>query len=577
MALDALAVKCLTDEIKNAVSGGRIDKIYQPERDEAVLLIRTFTENYRLVLSANASNPRMHFTKTHKTNPQTAPMFCMLLRKHLAGGKITDVRQEGFERTAVIDVESYNELGDLTVKHLIIEIMGRHSNIIMTDADMLIIDCIKRIDITVSSVRQVLPGMKYELPPKQDKTPLPEITSVTVKNRELPLEKELLSQISGISPLTAREAVYRAYGRCGICAAECADLAPLGREVKRLAEDAQKDKFTPCVLSDASGKLTEFSSIDIRQYENAYAVRYFESMNEAIDEFFTGRDASERMRQKSADIVKHIHTLLERAYKKRVILTQTIKDASRQDEYKMKGDIITANLYAIREGSDSAELVNYYSEDQSLVRVSLDPSLTPQQNAQRYYKKYRKAKTAKTEAAAQSEQNDISIQYLESTLAAVENCTSEADINAIRAELAEQGYMKRSSAKKGQRAAASKPLHFVVSGFDIYVGKNNTQNDRLTLKFANSGDIWFHTKQIHGSHVIIKLGTDKNVPDSVLTAAAQLAAFYSKARGSNQVPVDYTYVKNVKKPNGAKPGMVIYETYKTLYVTPDDHEKEKAQ
>ena len=575
MALDAPAIKCLAEEICKKASNGRIDKIHQPEKDEIVLHIRTFTDSFRLVLSAGSSHPRIHFTETRKQNPLSAPLFCMLLRKHLGSGKITDVRQKDFERIIIMDIESYDELGDLTVKHLITEIMGRHSNIILTDSSMKIIDCIKHVDITVSSVRQVLPGMTYEFPPLQDKTPLTEFEGkLPALNPGTMLSKALLGIISGISPLTAREIIYDAYGVADMHTAEVTDVSPLEKSLLRMKQKVLDSDFSPCIIKDDSAvKMIDFSAVDIKQYEGLMNVQKFPLMNDVTDRFYSGRDALERMKQKSADITKLLHTLLERCYKKKIILTQTLKDAENKEKHKIYGDLITSNMYSVEENAKSVTVVDFYDPECKTVTIPLDPALTPSQNAQRYYKKYSKAKTAETEAAQQLELNRIQAEYLESTLAAVENCTGEADINAIRHELAIEGFLKKSG-KKGQKAPVSKPLHFITEdGFDILARKNNTQNDTLTLKTANSSDLWFHTKQIHGSHVIIKLGIDKKVPEAVIRTAAEIAAYYSKGRESNQVPVDYTTVKNVKKPNGAKPGMVIYDSYNTLYVKPAAHEE----
>ena len=572
MAFDALVVRCLTNEIKNEITGCRIDKIHQPERDEITLHIRAAGFSKTLLISVGSAHPRANFTDKQKKNPITAPLFCMLLRKHIGGGKIVRVEQIGFERIISIHIESRNELGDLTEKQLIVEIMGRHSNIILVGENGNIIDAIKHIDLSVSSVRQVLPGLMYEYPPQQDKIPLTEFEgtlSFDVPQGEL-LSKAIMSKISGISPLTAREIVYRAYGNAGIKLCEAEDLSRLFGEIKKVSDEVRQGEFLPCIVYDEkANKLAEFSAIDIKQYGGLMKINKYESVSAVIEDFYSGRDALERMKQKSADVVKLLGNLLERAYKKRIILAKTIADAEKKDMYKIYGDLITANIYAVREGDSEIEAVNYY-DNNTPIKIPLDANMTPSQNAQHYYKKYRKAKTAETEAAIQQKQNDENIYYLESTLASVENCTSEADINAIRTELSETGYIKRAAKnKKNKQALKSEPMHFISpDGFDIYVGKNNTQNDYLTLRLANTSDIWFHTKLIHGSHTVIKLKTDKNVPDETMLMAAQLAAYYSKGRNSNQVPVDYTQIKNVKKPSGAKPGMVIYDNYNTVYVTP---------
>ncbi len=574
MALDALAIRCLANELSEMLVGGRIDKVHQPERDEIVLYVRTLNGSERLVLSASAAHPRVHITDRQKQNPQTPPMFCMLMRKHLGSGRITAVRQKDFERIIEIDIESYDELGDLTTKHIIIEIMGRYSNVILTDSSYKIIDSVKHIDMTVSSVRQVLPGFYYEMPPAQEKR------SLINKSHELDFsqagiraDKVILSSVGGISPLTAREIVHSALGRCDLVGGELTyeDRQTLENSVETFADMCIDGKFTPCIIFDEkSGKVMDFSAVQIRQYGNAANIKYYKTINEVLDIFYSTRDSAERMKQKSADLVKLLHTNIERASKKMSIQKKTLDDAKNKEQNKIYGDLITANLYRIKQGDTIAELENYYEPDCPITKIQLSPILSPSQNAQRYYKLYTKAKTAEIEAAKQLKNTLAEIEYLESTLALVENSVNESDINAIRTELAEEGYLNRRTQNKKQRVQnTSMPYHYISSdGFDIYVGKNNTQNDYLTLKFANSSDIWFHTKNIHGSHTIIKLGIDKEVSDSTLLEAAQLAAYYSKARESSQVPVDYTQIKNVKKPNGAKPGMVIYDYYNTVYVTP---------
>ena len=581
MAFDAVTVRCLTQELCERLINGRIDKIHQPEKDEITINIRTLESSYKLVVSASSAHPRVHFTNTSKRNPITAPMFCMLLRKHLGSGKITAIEQVGFERIIKFSIESYDELGDLTTKYLIAEIMGRHSNIILTTQDMKIIDCIKHIDFTISSVRQLLPGLDYVSPPPQDKTDLINIEETVQIDFSSPVQtvdKAILSSVAGISPLTAREIVYRAFGRTDIKNAELTDSGrnKILYEVVRLAKAVKTGDFEPCmIINSASGKLMDFSSTPIKQYESMADIRYFDSVSELLDSFYKTRDMHERMRQKSADLVKLLSNNIERVSKKLVILNKTLSDSENKDKYKIYGDLLMANLYNMEQGKKNIEVQNYYEENAPMIKITLDPQLTPSQNAQKYYKKYNKAKTAEVEAAKQIKNSKSDLEYLESTLAAVETADSESDLNAIRAELIAEGYLKRKVNQKRQKQAASKPMHFVSSdGFDIYVDKSNMQNDYLTLKFANSSDLWFHTKNIHGSHTVIKLGIDKDVPKSTIMEAAQIAAYYSKGRDSSQVPVDFTQIKNVRKPNGAKPGMVIYDNYNTIYVTPKELKQE---
>ncbi len=573
MALDAVAISALVAEMQCLV-GGRVDKVHQPERDELLIGVRTYDESFRMLISANSANPRMHLTKRSKANPKTAPLFCMLLRKHLSSGKILEISQVGFERMIKILVSSYDELGENTVKTLYVEIMGKHSNIILVNQEGRIIDSIKRVDESVSSVREVLPGAIYELPPRQSKRALTDWDNdCNIAMEEYKLDRAILMAVGGISPLTARELVYGVFGTTDVVTStvNTNKLAEIKVKILKLKDDVTDKKYKPCLIEDmSSGKLIEFSAIEIMEYETLARVREYPSMNELLDDFYYMRDVRERMRQKTADLTKLLNNAIERISKKMAILKRTLRDAEGKEKYRQKAELITANIYRIEDGQRLIEVENYFSEDMGTVKIELKPSLSPSENAQRYYKKYNKAKTAEVEARKQLEEAQSELLYIKSTLAMIETADRIEDIAEVRRELAAEGYIKHSTnAQKKQKAVASKPMHYVSpDGFDIYVGRNNTQNDYVTTKFANSGDLWFHTKDIHGSHTIIKLGLIKDVPKETILFAAQLAAYYSKARGSSQVPVDYTHIRNVKKPNGAKPGMVIYEGYNTVYVTP---------
>ena len=436
---------------------------------------------------------------------------------------------------------------------------------------MKIIDSIKRVDFTVSSVRQVLPGLEYELPPHQDKVLLINIDAGTNFDFSKPqtVDKIIMNTVSGISPMTAREIVYSVFGTTDISAPELNlnKQSAVKAELVRFAENVKNDRLEPCIIKEnVTGKMIDFSAIDIKQYQSMAQITKTDSFSKALDDFYYLKDLHERMRQKSADLVKLLNNAAERASKKINILTRTLHDAENKELYKIKGELITSNLYRINDGDKELNTENYY-DDMKPIKIALDPSMSPSGNAQRYFKKYNKAKTAEKEAAKQLETARASLEYIESTLTAVENAENESDLNEIRAELVSEGYLKRRTVQKKKKESA--PRHFISSdGFDIYVGKNNTQNDYVTTKLANTSDLWFHTKNIHGSHVIIKLGVNKDVSRTAITEAAQLAAYYSKARESSQVPVDYTKIKNVKKPSGAKPGMVIYDGYNTIYVTP---------
>jgi len=581
MALDGIVISALTNETNAKLSGGRIDKIHQPERDELIISVRTFTGAYKLLICANASFPRIHITESKKENPDKPPMFCMLLRKHIGGGKIISVLQEGFERIIKIAVESYDELGFLSVKYLIVEIMGKHSNIILTDADGRILDCIFHVDITVSSVRQVLPGLTYEAPPSQGKkNPLDsdkEDILYSLSHDDLPLWKQLMNSYSGISPLVAREAVYRAIGMCDITGPECDrdDLEKVSVNFKAICDDIKDGIYNPCIITDKeSKKPIDFCSIDIAQYSSSAFVDHFASVNEAVETFYIKKASAESLRQKSSDLMKFLSTSLERCTKKLQIQNETLKSAGKRDRYKMYGDLITANIYMIQQGMKEIKVINFYSPDAEEITIPLKTDLTPAKNAQRYYTKYNKEKTAEAETLKQKKINEEEIDYLESVREAVMKAETKAEIDQIRDELIEQGYLKnKGRLPKRKKTEIPTPMHFVSDdGYDIYVGKNNKQNDYVTLKLGRSTDIWFHTKGIHGSHTIVKTEDAMDVPERTYLQAAALAAYYSKARNSKSVPVDYTEVKNVRKPAGAKPGMVIYVSYNTLYVNPDEDE-----
>lgn len=570
MALDTLVIHTLAKELADKLTDGRIDKIHQPERDEILLHIRTYSKNYRLVISASPSYPRIHFCEAQKENPLSPPMFCMLLRKHLSSGKIVKISQIDFERIIRFDIESYNEMGDLTQKHLIAELMGRNSNIILTDENMKIIDSARHVDFTQSSVRQILSGCEYISPPAQNKIPIlsDEDKAIDLSMPGISVDKAILNAVSGISPLTAREFVFNAFGTCNILCGEIKNTP------KNLVPAADEIAFAPCMIKDSFGKPIEFSAIDIKQYGQSMEIVPYSDISSLLEDFYKKRDEADRIKQKSASLIKLLKNHEERLAKKMIIQQKTLADAEKKEIYKIKGELLSANIYRLENKMKSIKVENYYDPNGKEMDITLNPQLTPSQNIQKYYKLYTKAKNAEQEVTIQLKNTCEDLEYIKSTLAFAENAASESELNAIRTELAEQGFLKHASTrKKASRNIQSKPIHFISSdGFDIYVGKNNTQNDYLTLKFANSMDLWFHTKQIHGSHTIIKLGPDKNVSDTAITEAASAAAYYSKARNSSKVPVDYTRIKNVKKPNGAKPGMVIYDSYNTIYVEPENPE-----
>ncbi len=580
MALDSSVLCALKKEFIQKLSGARVEKVYQPERDEIVISIRNFKDTYKLLLCAHSSFARVGLINATKDNPDTPPLFCMLLRKHLCGGKIVGIRQVEFERIIEFDIESYSELGDLTVKTLICEIMGKHSNIILTDANKKIIDSIFHVDITMSRVRQIMPGLIYERAPSQGKK-----NPLNVGYGEFleairavcgTYDKKIMSAFMGISPLTAREIAYNALN-------ENADISE--ENDKKAADEffktfakIENGKFTPVVLTNSeSGKMLEFSALDINQYGKMAKKEYFESISAAIEYFYEKKAAKESVKQKTADIAKVVTNNLARCRKKLQIECETLEKCKKRELNKIKGDLITANIYRIKKGDKKAALENFY-DDGKILEIALDETLTPSQNAQKYYKKYNKEKTAEAETLVQKKLNEQEIDYLETVLLNMENVETKEEIAQIKEELVEQGYLKKRNIKGKKKALAIKPMEFVSSdGYEILVGKNNKQNDYVTLKLARSTDIWLHTKTIHGSHAIIKTCGETNVPDRTISEAALIAAYYSKGRNSANVSVDYTAVKNVKKPSGAKPGMVIYVNNKTAVVTPDEKVVEKLK
>lgn len=580
MALDGIAVRALIGQFYTQLINSKVDKLYQPEKDEITLIFRSKNGSHRLTLSASSSNPRAHFTNVSKKNPLSAPMFCMLLRKHLCGGRVVDVRGNGLERSIDFCIESYTELGDLTVKHLIIEIMGRYSNIILTDDMGKILDSIKHIDVTVSSVRQVLPGLSYSAPPPQDKIDPLECEYIDIvrviasADEKIKADKLILQSFEGVGPIVAREMCYRALKSTDIIASQMSPemQKSLCDVIFEMFDDIKNSRFSPCVIYDkTSKKPLDFCAMSITQYEGFADVSEFDDISEAVEEYYLTRDRDERKKQKSASLTKLVTNHIDRCAKKIILLKQTMDGAAERDRYKIYADLITANLYRISGGEKSVTVQNFYSEQCEDVTIQLDVSMTPQQNAQRYYKKYSKAKSAREQASRQLEIAGAELEYLESILQNISLAQTEEDIAEIRAELVQSGYISKRTNDGRKKHSPSTPMHFVSSdGFDIYVGKNNTQNDYVTLRLANSADWWFHTKSFAGSHTVIKLGVDKNVPDRTIVEAATLAAFYSSAKSSPKVEVDYTQIKNVKKPSGAKPGMVIYDRYNTLYVPPDE-------
>ncbi len=581
MSFDGFVTRCVANELCDTILNGKIDKIYQPERDEILMNIRTREGSHKLLLSANASNPRVHLTRVQKENPMSPPMLCMLMRKHLTGGVICRINQLGFDRVIRFDVETRNELGDICIKSVIIEIMGRHSNIILLDESNRIMDSAKHIDFTVSAIRQILPGLIYEQPPMQDKMTADCVSATELLARaetlseDALLDKFLVSQFVGMSPLLAREIVYRFCGQTHLLASE-ADLASFVVHTADFLDKLAKGEFSPSLVLNKTERLpSAFSCVCLMQYGNSARVEEGNSVSEVIDAYFEKRSARESMNRRSAALLKLVHNNIERCEKKLSIHRENLENAKDRDKYKMYGDLITANIFRIKYGMKYVEVENYYSPECEKIQIPLKEDISPAQNAQRYYKKYNKAKTTEKYSTEQIKLAEDEKFYLESVAEALENAESTRELDEIRTELLGEGYIPKQGIPKKRVSSASETMRFVsVDGFEILVGRNNRQNDELTLKIAYSTDIWFHTKNIPGSHTIVRTKGRGDAPDATLMQAAQIAAHFSKAKNSSQVPVDYTIVKNVKKPNGAKPGMVIYDHYNTVYVTPKDPTEE---
>lgn len=574
MAFDGILITCLAKELNSLLNGGRIDKIYMPDRDSIVMGIRSLGKNYKLFLSSNPSMPRISLTEQAREYPQNPPMFCMLLRKHLTGGRLLSVSQPGMERIVRLEFETKNELGDTAIKKLVVELMGRHSNIIFLNEEDKVLDCTRLVDASVSTVRTVLPGITYQPPPPQEKISPFEVDEKTVTDvilscpPEQKIDKFILEKFAGLSPMLAREPVYRATGNTEIFAGELTEelLVAVAKKLWEIILQVKNGDFTPGLVLDESKNPFDFEAIGISQHR----FKLVESVAEILDEFYLSRELKGRMSQQSGDIMKIVTNLIERCARKAAILQGDIKNAEKKDRYRLYGDIITANIYKIKKGDRQLVTENFYSEKCEEITVPLDSELAPSENAQKYFGRYNKLKNTEIYAAEQLEKTMTDIEYLKSVQMSLEHCENIKQLSEIKSELASEGYLKRGKTGSKQKEKPSSPDKYISSdGFEILVGKNNKQNDYLTLKLASNSDIWFHTKNIPGSHTVIVAG-GKSVPDTTMTEAAMLAAYYSKARGSSNVAVDYTQIRNVKKPAGAKAGMVIYVDYKTAYVTPDE-------
>lgn len=556
MALDGIFLYHLKNEIAQFAVDSRVDKIHQPSKDEIIINLRSRQGSKKLLLSCNADAARIHFTEFPPENPAKPPMFCLLLRKRLAGAWVTDIEQDDLERILKINFSGTDELGDKTNYSLIIEIMGKYSNIIFVGKDGKIIDSMKRVDENKSHIREVLPGVTYVAPPKQDKLNI--FTDDIEKIREKIAQsrkgmyKAVMEAIKGVSPIICREFEY-------------------GLTLDEFKKQAQNP--TPTVVFTDAPK--DFAFIDINQYDNLATINHYDTFSQLLDYFYYERVRIMRIKARSADLFKTVTTLQERAVRKAINRTQELEDCKDKETYKLFGDLIAANMYRLEKGVPYYDLENYY-DNNKIVRIPADIMLTPSQNSQKYYKEYRKKQVAESKLNEFINEANDEANYFESVIDSLSRAETDGEITAIKAELASQGYIKKGNDKKKEQKSL-KPMHFKTrDGFDVYVGRNNIMNDKLTMKTAKNYDTWFHVQSAAGSHVICETSGNQ-ISDGAIHDCAVIAAYFSKARESSNVAVDYTLVKNVRKPNGAKPGFVVYDPYKTEFATPTIDEVESLK
>ena len=574
MPLDGITLNLLKQELSHTIVGSRIEKIHQPSKDELVFHLRSREGAYRLLVSASANSPRLHLTSNAPENPASPPMLCMLFRKHLTGAVITDIRQLGLDRVIFVDLAGTNELGDPTTFTLCVEVMAKHSNIILVNSEGNIIDSVKRIDFTQSSVRQILPSFKYELPPQQSKLNItenePDEIVKAIRNCiGKRLSEAILETLQGVSPLVSREIAYFA-SPDDVAATEISEISAerLTKKITEIKNTIENGKAAPTMLLRDGVKPYDFTFADVMQYGFAVTAKQFESFSELLDDFYYEKDRFERTKQRSQSLLKLLNNAAARAARKLQSRQAELEACADKDTLRINAELILANQYRLEKGSLFYDLENFYDENK-VIRISADPALSPSANAQKYFKEYRKAKTAESMLGELIEQSEQELAYLESVIDSVNRADGFTELAEIRAELYEQGYLKRAKNDKGKKMKPLPPLEYVSDdGYTILVGRNNIQNDILTFKTAAKDDSWFHTQKIPGSHVVV-IGNGDIIPELTCRQAAALAAYHSGGRESSQVAVDYTEVRALKKPSGAKPGKVIYHTYNTMWVTPD--------
>lgn len=570
MAFDGITVAALVQELRDNLTGGRIAKIAQPEPDELLLTIKTPAGQRKLYISASASLPLIYLTDENKLSPMTAPNFCMLLRKHIGNGRITSISQPKLERIISLHIEHLNELGDLCEKKLIIEIMGKHSNIIFCDDKDMILDSIKHVSAQMSSVREVLPGRTYFIPDTMEKSDPLSVNEKkfldTLKEKPVPLGKAIYTSFTGISPVIAEDICFLAGLDSQLPASELDEdtFLHLFRQFSYYMDDIRGCHFHPCIYYDGTSP-KDFGAVALSHFSN-YTKQEFTSISEVLNTYYATKNTLTRIRQKSADLRHVVQTALERSRKKYDLQKKQLRDTENREKYKVYGELIHTYGYNLAPNSRELTALNYYTNEE--ITIPLDPTLTPAENAQKYFNKYNKQKRTFEALTELIQETADDIHYLESISNSLDIALTEADLIQIKEELMQTGYVRRKYTKKKEKIT-SRPMHYISSdGYHMYVGKNNLQNEELTFSFANGNDWWFHAKGAPGSHVIVKTGGDE-LPDRTFEEAGRLAAYYSKNRGSDKVEIDYVEKKHVKKPNGSKPGFVVYYTNYSLVIDSD--------
>lgn len=564
MPLDAVTVSALAKELSERLEGGRIDKVQQPERDMLLLSLRAKGENLRLVIAAGTGNARAGITRGSFENPAEPPMFCMLMRKHLVGARILSVTQPEYERLLIFTLDTHDELGVQSEKKLAVELIGRSANAVLIGADGRIIDCMRRMDFAGDALRRMLPGMIYRLPPKQEKPvffaldPAQRRALIASADKTVPVDKWLMDSFSALSPLICRELAYRCNN----------DYVNLPDACDALCEAIAAGELAPWLIS-IDGKPKDFSFMAISQYGPAAQLERYDSFSEMLDAFYTRRDRAEQQRRRSHDLIKTVRTLRDRQQRKLAAQREELRRTEGREDIRHQAELVTANIYRLRRGDRSLDCEDYYDPACPVMHIELDPLKTPQQNAAALYKEYNKLKAAEQHLTVLTREGERQLDYLNSVLDELERAETDRDLSDIRRELTETGYIRARKGGKAERVKPQPPMKFVSDdGLEILAGRSNAQNDELTLKLARRTDYWLHTQRVHGSHVIIRCEGEEP-PPRTLEQAAGIAAYYSQARGAGKVQVDYTMVRNVRKPSGALPGKVIYTDHKTLLAESD--------